>query len=181
MPLLLKLLVEHIDPPPAPAPRSLAGGGGPGGGGLADGGSGAATVAAAAAAAAAWDALLALLRGPNAGYVYAGLLGAAATAKAFLGAHFDYRQNLVANRCGGSGAVGRWGAGLGAMAWLGLAWLGLACSGKGKKLAVPFMSRDSAPPQNNNPGCAPASWRASTTSPSSCAPPTRPAPPTLRR
>ncbi|KIZ00669.1 hypothetical protein MNEG_7291, partial [Monoraphidium neglectum] len=74
MPLLLKQLVQQIDsaaPPSDPPPSPPTG-------------------AAAAAAA--------VFLGPNAGYVWAGLLGLAAAAKAVLGAHYEYRMNVVSNR-----------------------------------------------------------------------------------
>ncbi len=103
MPLLLKLLVEHIDSSPAPDggphhPFDGTGGASSGSGVFAGG---AARSPAAAAGGgggflpAWWGDLVA---GPNAGYFYAGLLGLAAAVKAFLGAHYEYRMNVVSNR-----------------------------------------------------------------------------------
>jgi hypothetical protein len=82
MPLLLKQLVQQIDsaaPPSDPPPSPPTG-------------------AAAAAAA--------VFLGPNAGYVWAGLLALAAAAKAVLGAHYEYRMNVVSNRWGAGGGNG---------------------------------------------------------------------------
>lgn len=150
MPLLLKLLVEHIDAPPTPdggdgadaaaaagalaarcglggllaahcgshnnpagahsgssvplAEATSAGvfGAAPGTGLATDGllgrclGAGQLPVGAVGAAvgAAAWE----LLSGPYGAYVCAGLLGLAAAVKALLGAHYEYRMNVVSNR-----------------------------------------------------------------------------------
>lgn len=62
-----------------------------------------------------------LLTGPHAGYTFAALLGAAAAAKALLGAHYEYRLNVVANRCAPAAqAAAAWSAAR-APAWCGCA------------------------------------------------------------
>jgi len=94
MPLLLKLLVEHIDQQTGPAGR-----GEPPLRSSFDGDAGSGLISSSSSSSRSiFEWLHALLTGQYAGYVFAGLLGAAAMVKAVLGAHYEYKMNVVSNR-----------------------------------------------------------------------------------
>ncbi|GBF90620.1 hypothetical protein Rsub_03192 [Raphidocelis subcapitata] len=104
MPLLLKLLVEHVDGSrggggsPAVNGGSPAVNGGFGGPAAVGGWAGAGSISSAWPAHVLPPAARRVIDGPNGGFVFAALLGLAAGVKALLGAHYEYRINVVANR-----------------------------------------------------------------------------------
>ena len=97
MPLLLKLLVEHVD-----GSRGVDGSLAVNSAGPDFGGNGGPPAGIARAFGSGWSPLppgaRSIIDGPYGGFVFAALLGLAAGVKALLGAHYEYRMNVLANR-----------------------------------------------------------------------------------